>query len=138
MGDHKGALAAYGEDLAIARKLAAAAPKNLNWLADVNLSLRKIGNVRLKSGDRAGALAAYLEALEISRRLVAANSKRAKWRVNLGIDLYNLSLVSAPAVARTLLAEASSIFDALERETALEPDQKGWPKLVRESLDKLP
>jgi hypothetical protein len=64
-GDRAGALAAYEEDLAIARKLAAADPGNAQWQADLVLSLYKLSTV----SDPPQARAALREALAIAEAL---------------------------------------------------------------------
>ena len=41
---------------AVARKLAATDPSNVEWQRDVSVSLERVGDVRRAAGDRAGAL----------------------------------------------------------------------------------
>ena len=79
-GDQAGALAAYRESLAIARKIAAADPDNIMRQPDIEIALQKIAGIRLAAGDRDGALAAYEEALEIARRMAEAFPDKAVWQ----------------------------------------------------------
>jgi hypothetical protein len=55
--------------LAIARRLAAADPRDARRQRDISVSLIKVGNVKLAQGNNQGALAAYDEALAIRSRL---------------------------------------------------------------------
>ena len=71
-GDYPGALAAYADGLAIARKLAEVEP-NAGKQRDIALLVASIGDTKLDSGDNAGALAAYRESLAIRQQLAAAD-----------------------------------------------------------------
>ncbi|MCP4386459.1 MAG: TIR domain-containing protein, partial [Hyphomicrobiales bacterium] len=79
-GDAAGALAAYEQGLAIARRLVETDPDNTEWQRDVSVSLGKIGDVKLRAGDAAGGLAVYEEGLTISRRLVETDPDNTECR----------------------------------------------------------
>jgi len=137
-GDPAGALAAYEENLAIARKLAAADPGNAQWQRDVSVSLNKVGDVRLNTGDRAEALAAYEEGLAIRRKLAATHTGNADRNVDLVISLHRVSTASDAPRAREALREALAIAEVLAREGKLTAAQQSWPQLLRDALAKLP
>jgi tetratricopeptide (TPR) repeat protein len=71
-GDEAGALAAYHayqESVDIARKLAAQDQGNAQVQRDLQVNLRKIGDLKRWAGDASGSLAAYQESLDIARKL---------------------------------------------------------------------
>ncbi len=126
------------EALAIGRKLAAADPGNAEWQRDLNVSLNRIGDVRLAAGDRAGALKAYEESLAIMRRLAAADPGNAGWQADLVLSLYRVGAASDPTPARAALREALAIAEKLARDNKLTSAQQNWPQILREALAKLP
>jgi tetratricopeptide (TPR) repeat protein len=85
VGDQSGALAAYQEELAIARELAKD-KTNLRAQSDVWRSLINVGDVDLMAPDMAGASAAFQESLAVARDLAKDKSNVEDQR-NLSISL---------------------------------------------------
>ena len=73
-GDRAGALSAYEESLAIARKLAASDPGHAEWQADLVISLHKVSTVAEPSRARAvlREALAILQALSRDNKLTSA------------------------------------------------------------------
>jgi tetratricopeptide (TPR) repeat protein len=112
-GDLAGADKAYGEDLAITRKLAAADPGDAEAQRDVSASLQRLAYMRVKQGDLAGAVAAYGEALEIARKLAAGDPGNAQAQRDVSANLEEVGEVRFKqgdlAGADTAYAECLSI-----------------------------
>lgn len=85
-GGNAGALAAYGESLAIRRALAAGSD-DPERAAAVSESLSRVAYARGQAGDLKGAIAAYDESLAILAKLVAADPKSLDWQSRQAWDL---------------------------------------------------
>ena len=70
------ALAAYRADFAIAERLAAAEPGDLQWQSDLSVSYDRLGDVLAAQGKREDALQAYRASLAIRTRLTASRSQQ--------------------------------------------------------------
>ena len=70
--DSVAAAKAYGESLAICRKLAAWAPNSAGAQADVAYTLARLGGAEAATGDAAGAQKNLADALTIQKSLAAA------------------------------------------------------------------
>ena len=71
------AQAAFAEDLAISRRLAAQDPDNAGWQRDLAVAHNCIGRVLEAQGQLAAAQAAFAEDLAISRWLAAQDPDNA-------------------------------------------------------------
>ena len=80
-------MAACEEELAVARRMAAADPGNTDWQRDVAISLERLGGLKLTAGDFAAALAAYEEGLKVRRRLAAIDAGNTLWQRDVAIGL---------------------------------------------------
>jgi eukaryotic-like serine/threonine-protein kinase len=137
-GDQAGARAAYQESLDIFRKLATEDTANAAVRRDLSLSLNKLGAVKLSGGDQVGALAAYQESLGHLRKLAADNPNNVLAQTDLTAALYEMAMMVDPVQGRTVLAEALSILEKLERKQKLSESQKSWLNIVRTALLELP
>ncbi|MCP4308093.1 MAG: tetratricopeptide repeat protein, partial [bacterium] len=110
-GDAAGAVAAYEQGLAIARRLAETDSDNTGWQRVVSISLDRIGDVKLRAGDAAGAVAAYEEGLAIHRRLAETDPDNTEWHTDVVVSLWKVQGASENVGRRrALLEEAHSIL----------------------------
>ena len=113
------AQAAFGECLAISRRLAAQDPSNAGWQRDLAGAHSKVGGVLRDQGKLAEAQAALGEALAISRRLAAQDPSNAGWQRELAGTCAQVAQLEAKAgrhaAAFPLYEEASRIFGELLR-----------------------
>jgi tetratricopeptide (TPR) repeat protein len=79
-GDLAGALAAYGESLAVAQRLAAADSSNAGWQRDLSFVLTRIAESHERQRNRTEALRCAEESLEIDQQLAALNPANATWQ----------------------------------------------------------
>jgi len=82
-GDQAGALAAYQEDLDIARKLAALDPGNAQARRDVFVSLTEVASVMSQATDHDAALTLLREALVIAETLAKLDDGNAQAKDDL-------------------------------------------------------
>jgi tetratricopeptide (TPR) repeat protein len=73
LGDLPGARARYESSLKIREHLVELSPGDAEAQANLNVILRRLGDVLLAAGDLSGARARYEMSLEIAERLVQAN-----------------------------------------------------------------
>jgi hypothetical protein len=97
--DSSGALAAYHEGLAIARQLLAAEPDNVQWLADIVVSLWKVS----QASKRADKISKLEEALGFLKKLEGQGSLTARqrgWRPMIEAEMAKLA-AEEPSAATT-------------------------------------
>ncbi len=132
------ALAAYQENLDIARRAAARDPHNADALLDLSVSVNKLGDVKLQAGDGAGALAAYQEGLAISRKLAAQDPGNAQAQRDVSIDLNKLGDVRLRAGdGAGALAAYQESLDILRKLAAQDPGNAQAQTDVMVSLTKV-
>jgi len=83
--DLAGALAETRLGLTIGERESAKDPNDTQWIADVAISHREVGNLLKEQNDGAGALAEYRAALAISERLAKLDPTNAGWQAEVGI-----------------------------------------------------
>ena len=120
---------AFGEYLAISRRLAAQDPSNAGWQRDLAGAHSRMGDVLQAQGKLAEAQAAYGENLAISRRLAAQDPSNAGWQRELAVAH---SRVGDVLEAQGKLAEAQAAFEenlAISRRFAVhDPSNAGWQR----------
>src|SRR5258707_11412988 len=84
-GKLEAAQAAFGEYLAISRRLAEQDPSNAGWQRDLALAHSKVGDVLKTQGKLEAAQAAFGEDLAISRRLAEQDPSNADWQRDLAL-----------------------------------------------------
>ena len=108
---------AFGEYLAISRRLAAQDPGNACWQRVLAAAHNRVGDVWQAQGKLEEAQAAYAEYLAISRRLAAQDPSNAGWQRDLAVTCVRLARVEAiagrDAAALPFYEEASRIFGEL-------------------------
>jgi hypothetical protein len=82
-GDLAGALKSYGDDLAIAERLAQSDPGNASWQRDLAISYAHLASVYRRSKDRGKALAALRQGKAIMDRLVKLAPDNVGWQRDL-------------------------------------------------------
>lgn len=85
LGDLAGALASYRRSLAIAQRLALAAPGDARALRDLGVGYSKIGEALVGTADTARALESFRLALEIFERQAAADPASARARQDVAL-----------------------------------------------------
>lgn len=137
-GNREGALQAFEASLAIARKLAKAAPDNIDNVFAVTTNLEDVASTKLKLNDSAGALAAYEESLDL-RRGLAGKNKEAKWLQYVSDTLQRIGDLKqnnnkdgegALAAYEEMLANDRRLADA-------EPENSNLQHYVAQSLERV-
>jgi tetratricopeptide (TPR) repeat protein len=132
-GDGAAALAAYRAGMAIAERLAAADPGNVEWQRDLSGSHSRIGDVLMAQADLAAALAAYRASHAIIVRLAAADPGNAEWRRDLIVWCVKLA-DAAPDEARIRIGRALGIAETLARTGHLAERDAWMPEDLRRRL----
>jgi len=125
--------------LAIGERELAKDPKDTQWMTDVAISHREVGNLLKDKQDVAGALAEYHAALAISERLAKLDPASTDWQVDLGIaheKLGNVLFEQQHDVARaTVEYEASyAIWSDL---APRDPDNANWQRQTSVIVNKV-
>jgi tetratricopeptide (TPR) repeat protein len=121
------AQAAFGEDLAISRRLAGQDPGNAGWQRKLAVAHRRVGDLLDAQGKLAEAQAAFGEDLTISRRLASQDPGNAGWQRDLAAAHNRMGGVLE---ARGKLADAQAAFGeslAISRRLAAQdPSNARW------------
>jgi tetratricopeptide (TPR) repeat protein len=133
-GDLSGALAAYREELAIAKVLVGKKLGNTQWQRDLSVSDERIGGVLQAQGDLAGAIAAYRDEHAITKALAYKDPDNTDWQTDVVVSLYKMA--SAGSDSRSNLSEALAILKRLDAAGRLPPDKKGWIATLETALKK--
>jgi tetratricopeptide (TPR) repeat protein len=133
-GDASAAAASYSESSVVARHLAARDSANAQWQWDLWFTLKKLGDSKLSLGDTPAARGFYTEGLTIIRHLLVADPTNTQRQTDLVINLYQLASVEDGPERKRVLQEALEILKGLDKEKKLNPDQIGWPDLIRQML----
>ncbi len=128
-GSPRSALSAYEQALAVARKLTAAEPGNVDYQYDVSVNLQDVASLKLRLEDSEGALSDYEEALAIRRRLVAAEEKNSKWLYGAVVTLEKIGdLKRDEGDAAAALKAYEEMVAADRKLVAAEPDDPDWQR----------
>jgi tetratricopeptide (TPR) repeat protein len=126
-GKLEAAEAAYGEYLAISRRLAETHPSNAGWQHDLAVAHSKVGGIYEAQGKLEAAEAAYGEYLAISRRLAETHPSNAGWQHDLAVTH---SKVGGIYEAQGKLEAAEAAYGeylAISRRLAeTHPSNAGW------------
>jgi tetratricopeptide (TPR) repeat protein len=128
------ALDSYRKDLAITVKLVAAESGNAQWQRDLSISYDRIGEVLINLARRPEGVEAYRKSLAIREKLAAADPGNTQWQDDLIISLFQLARQGDEA--RERLTRALALARSLDAQGRLE--QKGWIRLIEQSLAALP
>jgi tetratricopeptide (TPR) repeat protein len=138
-GDHKGALEAYRNCLAIRQSLAVADPGNAGWQRDLSVNREKIGDVLVAEGDVNGALEAYRADLLIAQNLATADPDNSEWQRDLSISLARVAdallrlnkQAEALALAQQALAQRHAAITRFPNDPRLVQALEYYENLVR-------
>ena len=112
-----GAAANYEQALANLRRPSEHDANNTLWLRDLNVTLNKLGDAKLRTEDTVAAEASYDQALITARRLAERDLGNAQWQWDLWFTLYKLGnfriSLGDRAAARGLYAEGIPIIRRL-------------------------
>ena len=126
-GDLSAALKSYSDSIAIAERLAKAAPGKAGWQRDLSVSYNNVGNVQVAQGDLSAALKSYSDSLAIRERLAKSDSGNALWQRDLSVSYGRIGGVyhklNDTAKAHDALAAGRAIIGKL---VELHPDQIEW------------
>ena len=86
---------AYGDALAIGKKLAAGDPGNTEWQRDRSVSYSKLGNVAVAQGKLDAAARAYGDGLAIGKKLAAGDPGNTQWQRDRFYSLFQISRLDA-------------------------------------------
>ena len=98
---------AYGDGLAIPKKLAAGDPSNTQWQRDLSVSYSKLGDVAVAQGKLEEAARAYSDSLAIVKKLAAGDPSNTQWQRDLSVSYNKIGDV---AVAQGKLEEAARAY----------------------------
>jgi tetratricopeptide (TPR) repeat protein len=133
-----GELAAYGESLAIRRRLAMIDPSNAQWRHDEAWILDRIGNVYRKAGMSQEAIAAYEGGVDIWRQLAKLNPRNPHRQLNISMSLKKLGDVRLEAAdSKGAIAAYTESVVFWRRLLKSDPDNTRWLFSVAESLEKI-
>ncbi|MEO1609945.1 MAG: toll/interleukin-1 receptor domain-containing protein [Pseudomonadota bacterium] len=103
------ALDSFQASLAIAERLAKAAPGNAGWQRDLSVSYEKIGSVLVAQGNLPQALDSFQASLAIRERLAEADPRNAGWQADLAASYGKLGQLH---IALGKKQEALRLFQA--------------------------
>jgi tetratricopeptide (TPR) repeat protein len=134
------ALAAYEECLPIRRKLVSMNPGSAQSQRDLGIILGILGEIWLDEGSQSAAAALLEESVAILRELARAAASNASLQTDLATGLFSLARAVAADIprVRTLLQEAITIVEKLEREGRSDPEIREFLRVLRESVSRLP
>jgi tetratricopeptide (TPR) repeat protein len=128
-GQLEEAAAAFGEALAINRRLAERDPNNADWQRDLAVTHGRVGGVLLAQGQLEEAAAAVGEYRAISRRLAERDPSNADWQRELAVAH---GRVGGVLLAKGQLEEAAAAFSealAINRRLAeRDPSNADWQR----------
>jgi hypothetical protein len=119
--DHKAALDAYREAIAMLRELCKNALEQSDLWLDLTMALVNMGDVLVEDKDLDGADDVYLEALAIEHEFTAKVPKEPEWRDELAATLLKLAAIGDDTVAHA--REALEVAKDLQQKGQLpKPD----------------
>jgi tetratricopeptide (TPR) repeat protein len=137
-GNLAGALGAFRAGLAIAERLAGAAPVNSSSQRDLSVSHIKIGEVLVSQGDLLGALDAFRIGHAIFERLAQTDPANAAWQRDLSVSHTRIGDVLAAQGDRPGARVAFRASLAIrERLAQSDPANTGWQRDLAESQNRI-
>ena len=128
-GDLTGAEQGYTQYLAIAERVAALEPADINWQQRLAVAHSRIGDLAQLRGDLAGADQAYSQSLAITERQAARDPTNTGWQRELAAAH---SQIGDLAQTRGDLAGAEQAYSQslaiTERQAARDPTNTGWQR----------
>jgi tetratricopeptide (TPR) repeat protein len=110
---------AYGDALAIRKRLAAGDPSNAEWQRDLSVSYNKVGDLAKAQGKLEEAARYYGDGLAIAKRLAAGDPSNAEWQRDVYVFYFNLAGLAErrnkPDEVRGYCKEAFDILSGMEK-----------------------
>jgi tetratricopeptide (TPR) repeat protein len=123
------ARAAFGQYLAISRKLAEQDPSNADWQRELAMALSRIGDVLQSEGNLSEAYIVYQESLAIRRRLVDQEPSNAGWQRGLAVTSSRIGgILEAQGLLRAAKAAFEDSMAILRHLTEQDPTNADWQR----------